>query len=402
MSKHAKYSPSQLPRIVRCPGSIKATENMIQPESVYANEGTMLHEVTEHALLSGQTNLSDTLKDKYKLTTEHIEAVQNCLDYTFTLKTKHEAEHFQKVETHVTLEGFVDALDCPQLLDVYGTLDYFLSFPSIRRLYIVDWKFGKGIEVFPDSEQLFAYALAALKNTNVLGRFDTITVCIGQPRLYAGEPFKELDISPMELYNWAKTKLCPALKEACSDTPSFHPSKKACQWCEARRTMTCKARHRAAQETAVKVFEAYKTIPNEVDLKELVALLKPARDLVKYIKDIESFLVNTLKSGKEVPGYKLVAGRSIRVWKDLDDGRPEKLLEWAEALGIDEFKLSTMKIMSPAQVEKKLGKKFCKVEGLETLIHKPKGKPTLAAETDKRKALVFKTAEDTFKQFAED
>lgn len=47
-AKHAKYSPSQLSRIIACPGSVFMSEGIEQlPTSPYAAEGTMLHSYME-------------------------------------------------------------------------------------------------------------------------------------------------------------------------------------------------------------------------------------------------------------------------------------------------------------------------------------------------------------------
>lgn len=392
---HAKFSPSKLPRIIRCPGSVKLTEGIYQASSKYADEGTMLHNITEQALTLGIPKLDEDLSKG--LNTEQVDAVNDCIDFTFWLKTRHDEECYEQLEANVSLAGFADDLNCPLLQDVYGTLDYSLSFPAARALYIADWKFGKGVEVYPDSEQLKAYGLAALKNRTVMSNFDKIVLCIGQPRLYMGETFKELETTPSELFSWASKELVPSLANSQSNNPKFSPSKKACMWCEAK--MSCEHRLRAANEAAAEVFAAHAKLPGRVDIEELVKLHRKGKQLKDMLADIEVYLMNRIKKGEEVPGKKLVAGRSNRTWTS-----PEAFVRWAqEALDLTENDVTMPgKLMSPSQAEKKFGRKVAKTDDFLDLIHKPEGKPTLVDDTDKRPALEFQTAEDKFKQFSEE
>jgi hypothetical protein len=399
MSQHSKFSPSQLPRIVRCPGSVKATAGMKSTSSSYAQEGTMLHEVMEKALTLSQTVLSQDLIDEYNLNEEHINACNDCLDYIFVLMSQRESTPYMRIEVRVGLGGFADDLDCEDLHDVWGTLDLSISYPEERIIYFIDWKFGKGIEVFPDSEQLLTYGLSGLKTPEIMKNFDEVVLVIGQPRLYSGELFKELRISPLELYSWCTGTLVPALRDARSPHPKLCPSDKACQWCLNK--TRCDARHAEALGTASEVFAAHANLPNKVTIEELCSLLAKARELNKYISDIEAFIKNRYASGQETPGWKLVEGRSIRRWETLDDdARPELFLDWAmENLGKDEYFFSILKPMSPTQAEKKLGRELASSEEFKAFVVKPKGKPTLVEESDKREPLKYQNAAETFADF---
>ena len=69
---HAKYSPSKLPRIVTCPGSVQLCEGLTQSQSSYANEGTMLHQVVEDCLEIGELILPGTLINQYDLVPDQV------------------------------------------------------------------------------------------------------------------------------------------------------------------------------------------------------------------------------------------------------------------------------------------------------------------------------------------
>jgi hypothetical protein len=90
-------------------------------------------------------------------------------------------------------------------------------------------------------------------------------------------------------------------------------------------------------------------------------------------------------------GYKLVTGKSNRVWKDAEAA--QTLL--SNHLGIDTTR-PRADLISPKQAEEalkgiELSARF--KTRLQSLITKPEGKPTLVSEDDKRPALDYSTAQ---------
>ena len=397
---HGKFSPSQLPRIVRCPGSVQLCRSIPKRgESEYALEGTMLHEVLEECLIKEEFNLPSTIIAQYSLDQEQKEAVQDCLDWTFTLRMGEAMadDAIESIESTVNLGHYALQYNCPQLEEVYGTLDYSRVAPSLRKAWFMDWKFGKGVEVFPDSEQLKAYALGKLKTYEFAKQFDEIHLCIGQPRLYAGNPFKVEVVTPDELFAWLKERLVPALQDAVTADPSFHATEKGCMWCDAK--IVCETRQQAAMEAAMEVFALHAKLP-QVDVDHVSKVLNILPDLKTYISDIEQYATLHISAGKTLPGWKLVAGRSIRKWYD-----EEAAKKWfEEQYGFSEFDMSEMKFMSPAKAEKKLkkdiGKDSVKDDDFLALIDKPEGKPTLVPVEDRRPALEFQSVEEKFAEYA--
>lgn len=87
------------------------------------------------------------------------------------------------------------------------------------------------------------------------------------------------------------------------------------------------------------------------------------------------------------PGFKLVEGRSIRKYAD-----ESAVAQAAEAAGFDVW---DRKLKTITTLEKQLGKKrFTTLLG--DLVVKPAGKPMLVPESDKRPALVIRSATDEF------
>ena len=85
-----------------------------------------------------------------------------------------------------------------------------------------------------------------------------------------------------------------------------------------------------------------------------------------------------LLSGVEIPGYKVVEGRSTRAWTNQDEA-----LETLQNSGIERAAIYDSVPKSLAQLEKMLGAaKFTELVG--EYVFKPQGKPTLANFDDKR------------------
>lgn len=383
MDLHSEFSPSRLPRIIKCPGSVKLSrECRSLPTSSYAQEGTLLHDATREALDLGDIKVGSGTIDTFNLNKEQVNTVQDCIDHTVSLKYRFEGgEFFEAIERRVTLEGYGDTFQA-----IYGTLDYAL-YSSIKSLAIIyDWKFGSGVPVYPDTPQIKAYALGFFKKPEVLKRFNKIVLGIGQPRL---EAFEEIEYTPKELLSWLHDELKPAIINALSEHPRFCPSKEACRWCDAKHV--CKYRLQRAQESVGNVFAAHAAMPDGVTLDQLGEIAKSFAELDQYMKDIIEFIARQIQKGNDVDGWKLVAGRSIRKWVDED-----KFINWLEANNYDpnDF-FNEPKLMSPAQAEK-VDRALKKDEGFISLINKPEGNPTLVRDTDRRPALKFKSIEEIF------
>jgi len=391
--EHAKYSPSKLPRIVACPASglYERAEDQAATESVYASEGTMLHLVTSEALDNAEMQLTQQTIDKFSLDIPQRDAVQECLDYVVALRENYMslgADFYDLIETKVGLEGFIPGTGCEELREVRGTLDYALV--CNRTLHITDWKFGVGIEVFPESEQLKAYALGKAAQAANLAKFDQIILTIVQPRLYNEEHIKTFTITPQELYYWLEVRLIPALLKIHAKHPIFNPSEKACRWCPIKHN--CAARREQFAANALTVFSMHDCLPS-VDVNHILEILDKAGDIRAYLKDIEQFAFRRCTQGLPVGDYKIVHGKSNRSWKD--EGAVQ---EWCMNQGLDMLAINDIKLKSPAQIEKMLKKPIRIREDFTSLVIKPDGKPTMVRGSDKREAIDYRTVAEIFSE----
>ena len=97
-----------------------------------------------------------------------------------------------------------------------------------------------------------------------------------------------------------------------------------------------------------------------------------------YLQAVEELVKDKLLDGQNFPGYKMVAGRSVRKYRDQDEAQ----IKLIGLLGDDAFE---KKLLSPAKAEKALGAK--RKGELSDIVIKPEGAPTLAPESDKRKSI---------------
>ena len=115
-----------------------------------------------------------------------------------------------------------------------------------------------------------------------------------------------------------------------------------------------------------------------MSLEEIAEILGKIDELVSWANDIKDYALAEALKGKQIPGYKLVEGRSNRKYTSEDD-----VIRVVEEAGLDPFE---KKLLSIAELTKRLGKaKF--IELVDKYVYKPSGKPTLVEDNDARSEL---------------
>ena len=112
---------------------------------------------------------------------------------------------------------------------------------------------------------------------------------------------------------------------------------------------------------------------------DLVHLLNQLQLVEHTIKAVREKATAELLSGGDIPGWKLVEGRTQRRWKSADD-----VTAVLTELDVDAYK--PREVRSVADVEKELSKHVFQ-NRLQQLVTKPEGRPTLAKQSDKRPAI---------------
>ena len=103
--------------------------------------------------------------------------------------------------------------------------------------------------------------------------------------------------------------------------------------------------------------------------------------LKNWAENLEKVSLNHLVSGGEIPGWKIVEGRSNRKLSDADAALGELI-----KAGYEEAVLYNREPIALGELEKVCSKED-KQNILSKYIIKPQGKPTLAPADDKRKAM---------------
>jgi len=377
---HSVFSPSSMKRIILCPGSVLAELHApIPKESVYAAEGTLLHEYCEEAFTKMPKNpICYVNEQNWK--PERKVLVIDALTYVLKVRAKHTGPCTMTFEA----KGVLDKWGMPE---VYGTMD--VRIISAERLDILDYKFGFGIQVFAqDNPQCGIYLASGIPFGYADGSkpSQSLHVHIVQPTL---NHYDVWDVEWEELVSLIMVDVATALGEAKSDKPGYSPSMEACRWCNAK--MLCDPRKNHIKTAAHKVIKAAKN-PNALSKEMWKEVLDYSDDLQQAIKDARIYAQAEIRSGKGFPGYKIVSGRSNRVFRDKKVGNAFMLNALGEAKAYKPKDFITL-----AQAEKKLpGLK--KDENWLELINKPVGKPVLVKESDKRAGLEFGAVVD----FAED
>lgn len=338
-AKHAKYSPSQLSRIIACPGSVFMSEGIEQlPTSPYAAEGTMLHSYMEQYI---DSNTMPDVRTDYKV------LLERCMDYLTSIRDNDSA-----IFTEMYMISAVET-------DVAGTADVVMINPTAQEAHIVDWKFGGGVHVAVlDNPQFLAYAWLLLEKFPSINQ---VTVHVAQPRL---DNFDYQTVTREYVDNWYKSVLSPALRTAERiDNPVLRPSLDACRWCRAN--AVCPARHAQVNEEAAQVFALYADIEAQKVSAEAVAeFYNKIPSLENAIKAVKDYVRTQcyLKGADAVPGYKVVKGRGSRKWSVPSD----RIIAFMETKGVDIDDLIETDIKSVAAVEKlvkgiKTDPDFCKL-----------------------------------------
>lgn len=362
MSSHALLSPSGAHRWINCPPSVELSKGFKDRSSVYAKEGTLAHRLAELKL---KRDVMGERIDKHKFkkveqdelyspdmqdyTDEYIEEIRNLLS---TLKCK---TPYIQAETKLDLSFIAP--------DTFGTADCIIACRDT--LVVVDFKYGKNVEVSAvDNYQMMLYALGALKLLDGLTYdFSKVVMVIIQPRM---NNISSFEVTKDALIEFEESIVLPKAKMAIAGEGETTPG----DWCQ-----FCRAKPICRNYSGKYNIGFKKDDPRLLTNEEVADRIKSLSGLDGYLSELKDYAVVKSLEGEAFPGLKVVEGRSSRKWSD-----EEAALKTLENEGIE---LYERKPKSIAKLERLLGKKRF-LELTDGLIEKPKGKPTLVDESDKR------------------
>jgi len=377
MTAHAKLSASGAHRWLICQPSAALEETLPDPGSEYATEGTLAHKVAEE-MLSYQFNKikKRTFQDRIKKLEADAEMKRYIEEYANEVWQI--AQEYGK--PHIDLEQRVDFSDV--VPDGFGTADVVIVADNV--LHIIDLKYGKGVPVdAEENPQLMLYAYGTMRKYEIAYDFETVSMTIIQPRLYAQSTYT---ISADALRKWAAEYVKPIADIAHDGGGEYAPSEEGCRFCRAR--AVCKARADLMMDTARADFTATEIpemiIPFTVMCpQEIADCLSHGAAYVKWYADVEAYALEKARDhGVKYPGWKLVEGRSNRVIRDKDAA-----IAQFDADGVEEKDYLTVpELLGITALEKNIGAKRLG-ELIGSLIEKPPGRPVLVPDTDKREEI---------------
>lgn len=371
---HAVLSASSSARWLKCPPSAVAATMYPNTGTEYTKEGTLAHEVAEAVV--DWSDLSPDIKplygdledyldykigaeDRGAVTQEMIQCAEAYRDYIQELITDDNAV--------VLLEQRLDF--SPWVPDGFGTGDCIII--QAHRLDVVDYKYGKGVAVSAeDNSQMRLYGLGALNDFGDIYDIQEVGMHIFQPRI--NNVSMEL-LTDGELLSWGEA-VKPIAKKAAKGEGDYC-SGEHCRFCP----------HAGACPTlsadcmkVVNLGGGKAAVPTLAPWM-VADILKTEPMITGWLEAVKDKALSQMLNGEEIPGFKVVEGRGPREWSD----------DWnvVTALIVAHFDaeqyMTKPELLSPAQLEKSIGKK--KVAELvgDLIVTKP-GSPTIAPATDKR------------------
>lgn len=351
---HAVLSASSSARWLACPPSAVAATAYKNQDTAFTREGTLAHEVAEQIARYGKCPVSEEYTDEMR---EHAYAYRDYIE--------------EQVTTDQPLIMYEQRVDfSPWVPDGFGTADCIII--QGETMDVIDYKYGKGVEVSAvDNSQMKLYGLGAWNDYGFAYDIKMIRLHIFQPRLGNVSVFA---LSIDELLAWGET-VKPIAAQAAEGKGEYAPGEH-CRFCP--HAGRCRALNALCREyvnthgmrVSVPVLAPFE-VADVLRMEPLVSI---------WLKRVKEQALDTMMNGGEVPGYKVVEGRSTRNWADEVEAYKALI-----AGGCSADEITETKLLSPAAMEKAFGKKraaeLLDIGGVE---RKP-GSPTIALESDKRK-----------------
>lgn len=355
-TQHSPLGGSGAYRWMPCPGSVRLSYGVEDPESEYAALGIAAHCLGEVCLKDGTDAWQWLDGNFYKSPSSEpvpcdkpmADAVQVYLD---AFRSAHPSFHNDE-------NGWVELeFHCPKLHKYFwGKSDSGFWDEPARTLHVWDYKHGAGIVVeAPRNPQLMYYACGILTYLKLWSEIDRVVLWVAQPNGFHGDgPIRSWSIDANDLWTWLFRTLIPAMDTALtSDATASGPH---CRFCPAR--------YRACPQI-LKDMEEFNWMSrtkmldlSEKDAARELTNVEVARylDLLDVVKIAGKAANHTAfvraEAGHKIPNRKLVKARSNREWREGEEVEVKKVL--------GKKAMSKPELLSPATVEKMTGgEKLC-------------------------------------------
>jgi hypothetical protein len=347
-------------RRIGCPRSY-ALEQLVPRDdrgSVYAQEGTALHAMMAMTMVR---DLEPTSLLPFTFTPE------DC-SWSFTVDSD---LWYDKGEPALrAFDGFVcreerrlgepmrflieTTVQFPGIADAFGTADIIAACRD--EIFVLDWKFGRGIVPATENKQLLFYACGALNSARdffdgmTLTDETPVTMAIIQPTLEEGIDIWRTDMSRLHRYEAELKAVIETIRSQGKDAPIQDGP-----WCTfARCKAVCPLHLGAAAKLAARFSDLQNALAGKTaqpdDWPERFAdMLELADMLEDWCKVVRDMAHAEAERGMAIPGWVLEPGRKgPRRWAMSD----KDVIESLAARGFDLDIIAPRKLLTPPQAER--------------------------------------------------
>lgn len=430
---HAKLSPSRRHRYALCPGSVQAEAKYPEkPSGPAAIDGTHSHTLLDHCVKAGLIDptimVGVNMKDhdgEFTVDMERARRVKVAVDHI-----KSRVAHY-KGNCQVIAERKVNPEWLVGRKDMSGTADITILANADRVIEVLDYKDGFEPVEAKGNHQMEVYAVGVLAELrlpiNGVYPYDKVVMGIIQPRMTVKglDPISSDTVTVQHVLGLIGQM---ALEAHMTEQPDAKlvPGAKQCRYCAAS---GCSARAESAlngigimttnQQTISfpnlslpsflqvaapevdMVKQSAEKDPSKMSNEELGKIFETIPLLKQMIKNVEEEILERIKSGRKVDGYKVVHGRGNRSWSLGEEEIAKKLI----AMGVPKSAVYETSLVSPAKAEKlsweattkgeKVRKQLSKRQ-IETLhseyVKVGKGALTVVPESDERPSAIVDAA----------
>lgn len=361
--EHSPIGASVYYRFKECPGSVRLSKGLSSIESPEATLGNRAHDLGEIWIKNNACP-----KNKFQdLGQEDFDAVEVYVDFVNSLLgDRNDPDLRYWVEHRFSLEEIYPGL--------YGTVDFAVYSKRHEKLVVVDYKHGAGLPVeAKENPQLQYYGVGAMLELNLPVK--SVELVVVQPRSqHRDGPIRKWQTTPQALQVFLDQLISDAKKTEAKDAPLKEGS--WCRFCPAAAKCP-KLRERSLTLVKENSFSPSQAYSPEA-LSDVLSMLPVIEG---WIKNVKAFAAFEAQAGRVPPGWKIVAKRANRKWKDGWTG--ERL---AQELGLKPPEMFDQKVKSPAQVEKLLDKPMR--AHVENLIERVSSGVKLVEDNDPSPALL--------------
>ena len=373
--EHALLSASSAKIWLACTPSARFAEKFEDSTSAYAEQGTAAHTFADLRIrlaYAAPADFHGLMKEAEAFCTSNAyydaEMERTITEYVdFVIERYAAAQAMTKDAVLFTEQRLDYSAWAPE---GFGTGDVIIIADGLME--VIDLKYGQGVPVSAEGNpQLRLYAAGAWAAYEMLYDIDTIQMTICQPRL---DSISTSTIAVKNLLQWLDEEVRPKADQAWAGAGEFTPGEH-CRFCNGL------TRCRAIADHNLELAKFEFKDAADLSIDEIAEILGRTDLLTMWVKAIGDYALEQALQGVEVPGWKVVEGRSNRAYIDQD-----AVAKQLVGNGYEEAIIYERNLLGITAMEKTLGKKNFNLL-LANLVAKPPGAPKLAPSTDPRPAI---------------